>query len=243
MNPYRYGAAWGYVTDTPGSGLLQLGARFYRPEIGRFIQQDPIGEGMNWYAYAGNNPVTRVDPEGLFFSWEDPARPSGAVRTLQKANNFSAGLGDKVSFGLTGWLRRKGGTDYLVDPCSGWYEGGQWTGVGLLTAASAAGAIEAAGARAATAELVEEGSAASLDDLTAAAEELYPNKAGLWESHHVWPKYLGGAANGETVPLNAAHHQLLTNEFRNAWAYGQGAPSAERAMEIMAGVYGRLPLP
>lgn len=36
-NPYRgvcpersrRGAAWGYITDTPGSGLLQLGARFY----------------------------------------------------------------------------------------------------------------------------------------------------------------------------------------------------------------------
>ncbi len=41
-NPYRFGAAWGYVTDTPGSGLLQLGARFYWPEVGRFVQQDPM---------------------------------------------------------------------------------------------------------------------------------------------------------------------------------------------------------
>ena len=29
------------------------------------MQQDPIGEGVNWYAYAGNNPVRWVDPEGL----------------------------------------------------------------------------------------------------------------------------------------------------------------------------------
>ncbi len=59
---YQYGGAWGYITDP--SGLLQLGARFYWPELGRFIQQDPIGDGMNWYAYAGGNPVSRIDPTG-----------------------------------------------------------------------------------------------------------------------------------------------------------------------------------
>ncbi len=64
-NPHQYGGAWGYTTDP--SGMLQLGARFYWPEIGRFVQQDPIGDGVNWYAYAGNNPVRWVDPEGL---WE-----------------------------------------------------------------------------------------------------------------------------------------------------------------------------
>jgi RHS repeat-associated protein len=62
-NPYRFGGEWGYITDP--SGLLQLGARFYWPELGRFVQQDPIGDGMNWYAYVGNNPVSRVDPTGL----------------------------------------------------------------------------------------------------------------------------------------------------------------------------------
>ena len=49
------------------SGLQQLGARFYWPELGRFIQQDPIGDGVNWYAYVGSNPVVWVDPSGL---WE-----------------------------------------------------------------------------------------------------------------------------------------------------------------------------
>ncbi len=62
-NPYDYGAAWGYLRDY--SGMQQLGARFYWPEIGRFIQQDPIGDGMNWYTYAGNSPVTGADPSGL----------------------------------------------------------------------------------------------------------------------------------------------------------------------------------
>ena len=58
-----FGGAWGYITDP--SGMLQLGARFYWPEVGRFVQQDPIGEGSNWYAYVGNNPLIKTDPEGL----------------------------------------------------------------------------------------------------------------------------------------------------------------------------------
>jgi len=52
--------------------MLQLGARFYWPEIGRFISQDPIGEGGNWYAYVGSNPVVRKDPTGLECSDQTP---------------------------------------------------------------------------------------------------------------------------------------------------------------------------
>jgi RHS repeat-associated protein len=74
QNPYRgacpersrRGGAWGYITDTPGSGLLQLGNRVYWPEMGRFIQQDPEGDGDNWYAYAESSPLVSVDPEGLW---------------------------------------------------------------------------------------------------------------------------------------------------------------------------------
>jgi hypothetical protein len=43
-----------------------LGERWYWPELGRFIQQDPLGDGVNWYAYAGNNPVVWADPSGLW---------------------------------------------------------------------------------------------------------------------------------------------------------------------------------
>ncbi|MFB3883455.1 MAG: RHS repeat domain-containing protein [Armatimonadota bacterium] len=69
-NPYRFGGAWGYINGS--SGLQQLGARFYWPEIGRFIQQDPIGEGMNWYGYVEGNPVTAIDPTGLEGTGFDP---------------------------------------------------------------------------------------------------------------------------------------------------------------------------
>ena len=61
--PYRFGAAWGYITDP--SAFLQLGQRFYWPEVGRFVSQDPDGEDANWYAYVDNNALSDVDPEGL----------------------------------------------------------------------------------------------------------------------------------------------------------------------------------
>jgi len=63
QNAYRFGAAWGYLTGP--SGLLQLGARVYWPELGRFVQQDPLRVRWNRYAHARSNPVTRVDPPGL----------------------------------------------------------------------------------------------------------------------------------------------------------------------------------
>ena len=47
------------------SNLYYYGARYYDPYIGRFTQGDPIGDGVNWYAYVANNPLRFVDPTGL----------------------------------------------------------------------------------------------------------------------------------------------------------------------------------
>ncbi len=66
QNPYKYGAAWGYIADP--SGLLQLGARFYWPELGRFVQRDPAkdvpGPGRSSHLYVDNRPLDAVDPNG-----------------------------------------------------------------------------------------------------------------------------------------------------------------------------------
>lgn len=51
----------------PDTAQLYYRARYYDPQVGRFISEDPIGleGGINWYAYVRNNPVNFNDPEGL----------------------------------------------------------------------------------------------------------------------------------------------------------------------------------
>jgi RHS repeat-associated protein len=60
---FLYNGMFGIVTDS--NGLLHMRARFYNPEIMRFINVDPIKDGWSWYAYAAGNPVSLFDPFGL----------------------------------------------------------------------------------------------------------------------------------------------------------------------------------
>jgi len=50
------------------TGLYYYRARWYDPQAGRFLSEDPIGfgGGANFYAYVGNNPVNATDPLGLY---------------------------------------------------------------------------------------------------------------------------------------------------------------------------------
>jgi RHS repeat-associated protein len=61
--------------DNDGTGVYYNRARYYSPQWGRFISEDPIGlaGGVNTYAYAGGNPVSYRDPLGLFITSVDAA--------------------------------------------------------------------------------------------------------------------------------------------------------------------------
>ena len=59
-NPFRYN---GEYMDAE-SGLIYLRNRYYDPHTGRFITEDPIKYGKNWYVYCSSNPVNRWDPLG-----------------------------------------------------------------------------------------------------------------------------------------------------------------------------------
>jgi len=64
LNPFRFtGREW-----DAESGLYYYRARYYDPQIGRFLSQDPLHlatAGLHNYAYADNNPLRYVDPSGL----------------------------------------------------------------------------------------------------------------------------------------------------------------------------------
>jgi len=64
--PFRYA---GYCFDEE-TGLYYLKARYYSPELGKFLTKDTFEgfnnnpQSLNLYAYANGNPVMNVDPDG-----------------------------------------------------------------------------------------------------------------------------------------------------------------------------------
>lgn len=53
--------------EDPETGLHHNDHRYYDPDAGRYLSPDPLGlrAGPNLYAYAANDPLTRIDPTGL----------------------------------------------------------------------------------------------------------------------------------------------------------------------------------
>ena len=118
MDRYTYDA-WGNVQESGASqhaidnrflfqgreysfatGLYNFRARWYNPQTGRWLSNDPIGisGGLNLYAFCGNNPVMYRDPWGWCEnnSWLDSICDIGGK--LWNMPNTLVGL----TWGLTG---------------------------------------------------------------------------------------------------------------------------------------------
>jgi RHS repeat-associated protein len=78
----------GHVDDGE-VGLIQMGARSYDPTLGRFVSADSLvstvvdPQRLNRYAFAGNNPISHVDPDGhdyydINFDWNVNLDPGGS---------------------------------------------------------------------------------------------------------------------------------------------------------------------
>ena len=90
---------------------------------------------------------------------------------------------------------------------------------------------------------VKQGAKTNIEKLVIEAQQRYPRKAGKIEMHHIVPKYLGGNRNGPMVGIDGAYHQVITNEFRSLYPYGQNKPSAELLERILESVYSKYPIP
>jgi len=79
-NPFRY-TGREYDAET---GLYYYRARYYSLGLGRFLEPDPIGfgDGLNVYAYVGNNPINFVDPLGLSKVGSGSGDQSGGAFTV-----------------------------------------------------------------------------------------------------------------------------------------------------------------
>lgn len=85
------GNRYTYVGEVYDSLTMQyyLRARYYNPQIARFIQEDEYrGDGLNLYAYCANNPVRYIDPSG--YGEESEACATGNQETTRSNYKFSA---------------------------------------------------------------------------------------------------------------------------------------------------------
>jgi RHS repeat-associated protein len=114
---YGYAGEWGYQSHTEFP-FLHVGARYYDPSAGRFLQRDPLGlrASFNLYEYARSVPSDRIDPDGMLPmdppTWYNPWKgydPLPGVhprpptpREAQKFSQWVAG-GCAIAVGVAGW--------------------------------------------------------------------------------------------------------------------------------------------
>ena len=74
-----------------------LRARYYNPVAGRFMQEDVYqGDGLNLYAYCGNNPVVYDDPSGYASTSTGKAcPPKGKISESVDESGSKSGSGSK----------------------------------------------------------------------------------------------------------------------------------------------------
>ena len=127
-------------------------ARFYDPNLGRFISEDPIGfEGgdVNLYGDVWNDPLQFRDPYGLYpfdYPWVYHSDDEQVWRAQQDlieaaapAIRYGIGFGDTTLFGVSRSIRQWQGIDDPTLDCSVAYQAVGWTAIGVQAAMGGVG--------------------------------------------------------------------------------------------------------
>ena len=122
------------------NGLYYHGARYYASWIGTWTSADPnVGNASTgFYRFAASNPLRFVDPDGKADVEWDLAVANAIDRW--GVDDFAAGVGDTMSFGLTRIFRQSFPRADTVNYESGSYTAGE-VGATLVQAAAGAGGI------------------------------------------------------------------------------------------------------
>jgi RHS repeat-associated protein len=112
------------------SGFVQFGARWFDPHTGRWFSKDSLllATGWNVYTFCGNDPISFMDPWGLFRFGKRPLgslprwtmSPSGTladlwnIQTVHEQGFFEDGSAENIGLDRSGPLRGENPSNYIL---------------------------------------------------------------------------------------------------------------------------------
>ena len=79
------------------TNLYYFNARFFDAETGRFITEDPAKDGLNWYVYCGNNPLSYKDLTGLWVNFAIGAAVGFVSSTITETMGHYKSTGNLIN--------------------------------------------------------------------------------------------------------------------------------------------------